>query len=76
MKKVYLVHGSEDGTLGIYSNIKLAYAEAANYVNSGDEATVKSYDSTCKDIKASGYSEVVTYGQTYSCTITQFYLNN
>jgi hypothetical protein len=31
MKKVYIVRGSEDGTLGAYSNFKAAYNRAVEY---------------------------------------------
>lgn len=36
MKKVYVVRGSEDGNLGVYSNFKRAYAEALSYSCNGD----------------------------------------
>ena len=36
MKKVYTVHGSEDGLLDIYSSFKKAKARAIEYVNSND----------------------------------------
>tara|TARA_R110002012_G_scaffold265567_1_gene448951 strand:- start:158 stop:388 length:231 start_codon:yes stop_codon:yes gene_type:complete len=76
MKKVYQVYGSEDGTLGIFSNIKKAYERAASYLNEGDEATVKSYAQSCKELKTKWSSEVVSYKYEYSCTITKHILNH
>lgn len=31
-KKVYVVFGSEDGDLGVYTNMKLAYEASLNYL--------------------------------------------
>lgn len=34
-KKLFVVRGSEDGTLGVFSNIKNALARAEKYLNQG-----------------------------------------
>ncbi len=39
MKKIYLVRGSEDGNLGVYSTMKLAYEEAVKYIKGGEDHT-------------------------------------
>ena len=49
-RKVYIVRVSEDGNLGVYSNIKKAYAEAVRYKES-DEEPIKSYSKVCKEFK-------------------------
>jgi len=36
-KKMYIVRGSEDGNLGVYSNFKLAYQAAENYAITENE---------------------------------------
>lgn len=51
-KKVYIVRGSEDGNLGVYSNFKRAYQEAVNYVTNDGEWNLelnKTYSQAVKD---------------------------
>ena len=76
MKKVYKVHGSEDGTLGIFSNVKRAYERAIQYGDNeaSDERKVESYAKVCKALKQSHYAYVVesSYAE---CQIEMFYLN-
>tara|TARA_R110000803_G_scaffold20245_2_gene52387 strand:+ start:291 stop:518 length:228 start_codon:yes stop_codon:yes gene_type:complete len=74
MKKVYLVHGSEDGTIGIYSNVKKAYAQAVAYGEWCDGRKVDSYAKVCKSLKKSGHADVVTSDYAES-RIEMFYLN-
>jgi hypothetical protein len=74
MKKVYLVHGSEDGPLGIYSNVKNAYARAVGYGECSDDRKVESYAKVCKSLKKSGHADVVTSEYAES-RIEMFYLN-
>lgn len=40
MKKAYIVRGSEDGNLGVYSNFKKAYAAALEYSCDGNSSKV------------------------------------
>ncbi len=74
MKKVYLVHGSEDGTLGIYSNVKNAYARAVGYRDEGDDSKVESYANVCKRLRLGHYAYVVESNYATS-QIEMFYLN-
>ena len=74
MKKVYLVHGSEDGTLGIYSNVKNAYARAVGYRDEGDDSKVESYAKVCKRLRLFGHADVVDSSYAAS-RIEMFYLN-
>ena len=37
-KKLFVVRGSEDGNLGVFSNVKLAYARALAYFEGGGVA--------------------------------------
>jgi hypothetical protein len=60
-KEVYVVTGSEDGMIGIYSNKKAAYEAAADYTRSGwgyEEGCNLSltYAQLCKDSKGKGYT--------------------
>lgn len=75
MKKVYLVHGSEDGTLGIYTNVKLAYAQAIAYGEWCDGRKVESYAKVCKKLRESHYAYVVESSYATS-QIQMFYLNS
>lgn len=38
-KNVYVVRGSEDGILGVYTNKKLAYENAVSYLTQNDKAS-------------------------------------
>lgn len=51
MKKVYLVRGSEDGNLGIYSNFKAAYEAGKAY--QGNKQYTLSYSQALKEIRES-----------------------
>jgi len=44
MKNVYTVHGSEDGLIGVYSNVAKAKAVAADYAETGCTYTSKSVE--------------------------------
>tara|TARA_R110002167_G_scaffold229259_1_gene434589 strand:+ start:172 stop:405 length:234 start_codon:yes stop_codon:yes gene_type:complete len=76
MKKVYLVHGSEDGVIGIYSNVKRAYERAIQYGDNeaSDERKVDSYAKTCKALKELGFASVVESSYAES-NIEMFNLN-
>lgn len=76
MKKVYLVHGSEDGTLGIFSNIKKAYERAVQYGDddTSDSRKVESYAHVCKRLRKGHYAYVVESNYIES-QIEMFYLN-
>lgn len=47
MKKVYIVTGSEDGIIGVYSNKKLALQNALNYL--GEEPDFYPYSKFTKE---------------------------
>ena len=42
-KKMYIVKGNQDGNLGVYSNLKKAYAKAIQYNEHDEERNIKSY---------------------------------
>ena len=42
-KKMYIVKGNQDGNLGVYSNLKKAYAKAIQYNEHDKERNIKSY---------------------------------
>jgi hypothetical protein len=74
MKKVYLVRGSEDGVLGIYTNIKRAYEVAGSYGEHFDIEPL-SYAKTCKHLRQH-LRAVVVNSHDLSSVIEVFYLNN
>tara|TARA_R110002020_G_scaffold73207_7_gene187726 strand:+ start:3920 stop:4153 length:234 start_codon:yes stop_codon:yes gene_type:complete len=76
MKKLYLVHGSEDGTLGIFSNVKRAYERAIQYGDdvASSDRKVESYAKVCKALKRSYLAYVVESSYAES-QIEMFYLN-
>ena len=61
MKKVYLVSGNQDGILGIFTNIKKAYARSVEYGggSASTNETVMTYAKTCKALKEVGIAYVV-----------------
>lgn len=73
-KKVYVVNGSEDGNLGVYSNKKLAYACAATYteMNGGP---VETYAQVCKVLRDWDSVKVESKSEYGSARITEFVLN-
>ena len=84
-KKVYTVHGSEDGLLGVYSNFKLAFERWAMYgkkpfLHCGtdkDYNPIKktaNYANVQREIKEHSVTTIdFEYG---SVTIEQHFLNN
>ncbi|MEE8382200.1 MAG: hypothetical protein V3R78_10060 [Thermodesulfobacteriota bacterium] len=88
-KKVYTVEGSEDGTLGIYSNLRKAHARAIQYLSQNNNGTniqlqvldgyqiklIKgTYSNTAKHFKHYASLKCDTDGTTVD--ITRYYLND
>lgn len=69
-KKVYIVFGSEDGNLGVYSTFKKAYGRAKEYLEQGERKIDRSYQSSLKDSFAIGNDTDST-----TANINVFYLN-
>ena len=74
-KKVYIVNGSEDGLIGIYTNIKRAYEASMCYKHGEEGEAVKSYATCCKEMREMGWCEVVDKPMQYTCTISWRWLN-
>ena len=79
-KKIYIVNGSEDGRLGVYSNLKKAYEKAIQYGSWKDNRNLKSYVKVCKEFKDNDYwcweVEVDSnYDRLGGATIELHYLN-
>jgi len=72
-KKVFVVRGSEDGNLGVFSNKKLAFECAMHYMNNCDYKT-KSYSKVCKELNEDWYC-IITDGFIVA-QIECFWLNN
>jgi hypothetical protein len=80
-KKIYIVRGSEDGNLGVFSNLKRAYEVAIQYGNWDTTNKYKSYSKVCKEFKEheDGWRwTVCVIEESYSgnATIEKHYLNN
>lgn len=78
-KIVYVNRGSEDGNLGVFTNMKLAY-EAAKAAYFPDEGVNKTYAKFCKEIKANmvvvlGEKGLEDYDGSY-IEVEAFYLND
>lgn len=75
-KQVIIVRGSEDGNLGVFTNVKAAYAKAIHYLTHGQPTMPVngSYGEACKEISRIGYY-ALTMKQT-EVTLETFYLNN
>ena len=74
-KKIYLVVGSHDGPLGVYSNVKYAYQRAMQYFKDGDNETDTTYSKCLEECKNWGCTMVNESHET-SVTIEVHYLNN
>ncbi len=75
-RKIFVVSGSEDGNLGVFSNVKNAWARAAQYLGQNGEAVSGSYGAACKSLADLGYySANVRDDQRVTCDIERFYLN-
>tara|TARA_R110002020_G_scaffold9539_3_gene37463 strand:- start:411 stop:635 length:225 start_codon:yes stop_codon:yes gene_type:complete len=72
MKNVYVCYGSEDGVLGVYSNKKLAYAKAKEYVQEPN----LSYSQVCKEMQDYDRIEVSVWDNDVSCRIMKEILND
>tara|TARA_R110000765_G_scaffold278200_1_gene376030 strand:- start:275 stop:508 length:234 start_codon:yes stop_codon:yes gene_type:complete len=71
MSKLIVVHGSEDGILGVFTNKKLAFECARNYAESGVENSLKgmTYAKFCKEMTANMNCQVGEgYGHAYCTT--------
>ena len=82
-KKMYVVRGSEDGNIGVFSNLKKAYEVAIQYGDWDKTNKYKSYSKICKEFKEHdrywSWSESViadSYEITANATIEKYYLNN
>ena len=62
-KRMYIVRGSEDGNLGVYSNVKNAYERAITYIKIDEERIV-----TLKD-KPVTYAKVVKALKSFGCML-------
>lgn len=72
MKKVFLVSGNHDGNIGVFTNVKLAYAKAKSYCY--DEPTM-SYAQACKACKGWGCTMSRVGDDYVEATIQVMYLN-
>ena len=74
MKNVYVCYGNHDGVIGVYSNKKLAYERATEYVVEPN----LTYSQLCKEMKNYNKCEVEICGadgDDASCRIMKEILN-
>jgi hypothetical protein len=80
MKKVFIVIGSHDGNLGVFTNVKLAYERALEYFDGCELKPNMSYAQVCKATKGWGCAIDGKYDNgnidySTSVTIQVHYLN-
>jgi hypothetical protein len=75
-KKVFIVRGSEDGNLGVYSNVKRAWARCERYLTQNGEQVEGSYAAARRAIADHGWYDAHVKGnQRVTCEIGRFFLN-
>lgn len=90
-KKLFVVRGSEDGNLGVYSNVKRALDRAEEYLKSSEggmfinfppkshgEFCVKreaTYANVCIRLNSVDYVEIELNSSSTTCSIQKFFLN-
>lgn len=76
-KLVYIVRSNHDGILGIFTNKKLAYNDALDYLNGSDSTIEKSYSQVCAEFKNTYRKDIeVVYNNGLILGIEQYPLNN
>lgn len=78
-KRMYVVKGTEDGNIGVFTNIKLAYACAFDYVKDdiGTDEKLISYSTITKAFKEGYFCRSIrdAYGSEVNAEIQNFNLN-
>ena len=74
--RVYIVRGSEDGNIGVFSSAKKAYDRGCKYFtdNGWEDFVAPDVAKVKAELKTSGYSQI-DYGNSYA-EIEVFYLND
>lgn len=91
-RKVFTVKGSEDGNLGVYSNVKLAYERAMQYLNqngvnqctvaflTADGRSIVEREATLANVRkklvSPGAVDIEGTLDSATVTIERFYLNH
>jgi len=76
-KLVYIVRSNHDGILGVFTNKKLAYNEAIDYLKNSDSTIEKSYSQICVKFKDTIRNNIfVVYNNNLELQIEQYPLNN
>ena len=91
-KIMYVVRGQHDGTIGVYSNRKLAYNVAIDYLRNYNTSeltvfafnpetntfkdVIASYSNVCKKLRNMLNTSITTKDYSSSAEIQPFYLNN
>ena len=76
-KTIYILRSNHDGILGVFTNKKLAYNDALDYLKHSDSTIQQSYSQVCKTFKDTIFntSYLVTSNQ-LELEIEQYPLNN
>ena len=76
-KIVYILRSSEDGILGVFTNKKLAYNDALDYLKNSNSTIEKSYSQVCKRFKGTIMNSIyVVADNRLQLEIEQYPLNN
>lgn len=74
MKKVFVLIGSHDGNIGVFTNVKNAYESAVRYINNSDEEVITTYQQALKGCKGWGCT-IESSSYSNQATIEVHYLN-
>ena len=76
-KLVYIVRSNHDGILGVFTNKKLAYNDALDYLKDTSSTIEKSYSQVCAEFKNTYRKDIeVVYNNSLILEIEQLPLNN
>lgn len=74
MKKVFVLIGSHDGNIGVFTNVKNAYQSAVTYITNCDNEVATTYQQALKGCKGWGCT-IESKSYNTQATIEVHYLN-
>ena len=76
MKDVFVIHGSEDGVIGVASNKKAAYRIANEYLSCDGYKINESYSKMLQEFKTSYNVTLTRNGDWVTCRLSQELLHS
>lgn len=75
-RNVFVVRGSEDGNLGVFTNVKRAFARAKQYIEQCGNPSTGSYAEACRELnRINHYAMQERDCRIVEVTIERFQLN-